>query len=436
MSVRSNSALFSSFEEHESNVRSYCRCFPTVFTKASQARMTDVAGKSYIDLLSGAGTLNYGHNNQAIVGPVVEYLKGDGVVHSLDLHTEAKARFIDAFQNHILAPRGMSYKMQFTGPTGTNAIEAAMKLARKVTGRHQIIAFSGAYHGMTLGALAATTNASKRQGAGVQLDGVTFMPFDGFLPDGIDGIAVIEAMLLTQGTGIDAPAAILLETVQGEGGLNAASAGWLRRIEAVARSIGALLIIDDIQAGNGRTGPFFSFEGMGITPDMVVLSKSLSGFGAPLSILLMAPEFDCWSPGEHNGTFRGNNLAFVGATAAIETYWMDDNFQHGVAERASLVGQTLHKMVAMLPPGSARLKGRGLFTGLECLDADLPRRLSARLFERGVIIETCGHKDQVLKILPPLNIPLEDLNKALALLLEELANDLSAAPSATLAVTV
>lgn len=421
MTLERNAALLSVFENHESNVRSYCRSFPTVFATANQARMTDTEGRSYIDLLSGAGTLNYGHNNPAIIGPVTEYLSRGGVVHSLDLHTEAKARFIEAFQTHILAPRGLSFKMQFTGPTGTNAIEAAMKLARKVTGRQQIIAFSGAYHGMTLGALAATTNASKRGGAGVRLDGVTFMPFEGFLPNDIDSIAVTEAMLSGVGSGIDAPAAILVECVQGEGGLNAASAAWMRRLEALARKIGALLIVDDIQAGNGRTGPFFSFEGMGITPDMVVLSKSLSGFGAPLALLLMDPKLDCWAPGEHNGTFRGNNLAFVGATAAIETYWRDDTFQKGVTERAALVTQSLTRMVAMLPHGAAKIKGRGLFSGLECVDVDLPGRLSAQLFKRGIIVETCGHQDQVLKLLPPLNIPLSDLRDALAQINDVLA---------------
>lgn len=218
MKVTQGLADLSVFETHESEVRSYCRSFPAVFAKGLGARMTDTGGRSYIDLLSGAGTLNYGHNNPAIIGPVVDYLTGGAVVHSLDLHTAAKERFIQVFQSHILAPRGMSYKMQFTGPTGTNAIEAALKLARKVTGREQVVAFSGAYHGMTLGALAATANRSKRQGAGTRLDGVTFMPFEGFLPDGQDSAAVAEAMLLGEGSGIDAPAAILLETVQGEGG--------------------------------------------------------------------------------------------------------------------------------------------------------------------------------------------------------------------------
>lgn len=402
------------FTEHESQVRSYCRSFPTVFANARGAIMRSVDGRDYVDLLSGAGTLNYGHNDPAIIERVVAYLQDGGVVHSLDMHTAAKAAFIRAFESVILRPRGLRYKLQFPGPTGTNAIEAALKLARKVTGRHEIAAFSNGFHGMTLGALACTANPKKREGAGRPLEGVTFFPYEDYIP-GVDSIDVIQGMLRSRSSGVEPPAAFLIETVQGEGGLNAASAAFMRRLAAFAREIGALLIVDDIQAGVGRTGSFFSFEGMGVVPDIVLLSKALSGFGAPLSLVLLDPRLDIWSPGEHNGTFRGNNLAFIGATAAIDRYWRDDAFEGAIRARAAVAHEALERIVARLPPGAARVKGRGLMTGLAFAEPEIASQAARRLFDDGIVIETCGHRDEVLKFLPPLTIPEDVFAGALAL---------------------
>jgi diaminobutyrate-2-oxoglutarate transaminase len=401
------------FERFESNVRSYCRQFPVVFSSAKGAWLTTADGRRYLDLLSGAGTLNYGHNDPAIIDRVVDYMRGDGILHSLDLHTAAKADFLTAFQSRILDPRGLSYKLQFPGPTGTNAIEAALKLARKVTGRSSVVAFTNAFHGMTMGSLATTANPAKRAGAGVSLAHTTFMPYDGFLGPSIDTMDVIAPMLSRPGSGIDKPAAILVELVQGEGGLSSAHAGWLGRLAQLAKDIGALLIVDDIQAGCGRTGRFFSFEGFGIEPDLVVLSKSLSGFGSPFSLVLIRPDLDVWRPGEHNGTFRGNNLAFVGATAAIETYWADPAFETSVQEKAALVHDGLSRIVNDLPAGTAKVKGRGLFIGIEFNDTSVARTAARHLFEEGIVIETCGVDDQVLKLLPPLTISTEELATAL-----------------------
>lgn len=406
-------ALKTVFAEKESNVRTYCRDFPTVFSTARGAVLRDMAGRDYIDLLSGAGTLNYGHNNPQILERVIAYMSDGGIVHSLDMHTAAKGAFIRTFNDIILAPRGMSYKLQFPGPTGTNAVEAALKLARKVTKRSHVVAFSNAFHGMSMGSLAATANPGKRAGAGMRLDGVTFMPYDQFIPHGVDSLEVIAAMLGV-GSGQDAPAAFIVETVQGEGGLNAASGEWLRGIAALAQQLGALLIIDDIQAGNGRTGNFFSFEDFGLQPDIIVLSKSLSGFGAPLSLVLLKPHLDQWLPGEHNGTFRGNNLAFVGAAAAIDLYWRDTRLTQDVLAKSAKVQNIFASIVNTLPPGMARVKGRGLMIGIEFRQPDLPSRLSHRLFEEGYIIETCGHSGQVLKFLPPLTIENGQMDQALA----------------------
>jgi len=401
------------FDRRESQVKSYCRRFSAVFEHADNASLLDDQGNRYIDLLAGAGTLNYGHNNPAIISPVVEYIKAGGIVHSLDLHTKAKAAFLDAFERIILWPRDMDYRVQFPGPTGTNAVEAALKLARKVTGRTNVVAFTNGYHGMTLGALAATSSSRKRAGAGTSLGQVTFLPYDGFLGENIDAAEVARLMLEKRGSGIDRPAAFLIETVQGEGGLQSCRPEWFRAIASLARRLGALLIVDDIQAGCGRTGTFFSFEPFGEIPDIVVLSKALSGFGTPLAIVLIKPEHDKWLPGEHNGTFRGNNLGFVGATSALQTYWTNSEFADAIATKASLVHARLQAIVDRLPRGYASVRGRGLMTGIAFTDPTLATLASERLYALRILLEDCGPDDEVLKLLPPLTIPLEELTVAL-----------------------
>lgn len=406
------------FNRMESNVRSYCRAFPTVFTKASNAHLEGADGRHYIDFFAGAGALNYGHNNPAIMGRVIEYMGSNGIIHSLDFHTQAKSDFLNALDQYILEPRGLKFRVQFPGPTGTNAIEAALKLARKVTGRTNVVAFTNGFHGMSLGSLAATANPSKRAGAGVPLTGISFMPFDGFLGEDIDTLTYIESMLGRVGSGIDAPAAILIETVQGEGGLNTARADWLKRLSALARKIGALFIIDDIQAGIGRTGTFFSFEALEVDPDIVVLSKSLSGFGTPMSLVLMRPEFDVWEPGEHNGTFRGNNLGFIGATAAIENFWRDGNFATAIQRKAKQVTIALDRIVAAISPGSSQRRGRGLYQGIAFGEKGLAEQIAGALFKEGMVIETCGPASEVLKLMPPLTIKDADLDTALEMIFE------------------
>ena len=285
-----------SFERMESDVRGYCRMFPTVFTTASGHLLTDETGDEYIDFFSGAGALNYGHNNPVLRERLIDYLANDGVTHSLDMATTAKRDFLETFDELILQPRGMAYKVMFPGPTGTNAVEAALKLARKVTGRTNVVAFTNGFHGMTLGSLALTGNAGKRSGAGVSLTDATHMPYCGYFGPDTDTIEVLEGYLKDSSSGLEDPAAFIVETVQAEGGVNVASREWLQRIEALAKEFCALLIVDDIQVGCGRTGPFFSFEPAGLSPDIICLSKSLSGYGLPLAITLIKPEHDQWSP--------------------------------------------------------------------------------------------------------------------------------------------
>ena len=405
------------FHAHESEARGYCRRFPTLFASASGSLLRDATGREYIDFLAGCGSLNYGHSDPDMAAALIAHIQGNGLTVGLDLHTTAKRDFIEAFHRHLLAPRGMDHRLQFTGPTGTNAVEAAMKLARKVTGRYNIISFTNGYHGVSLGALAATGNQYNRMGS--VLPGVTRMPYDGYFGPEVDTAAQIERMLDDPSSGIDAPAAFILETVQGEGGLNAASPAWLQRIAEIARRHGALLIIDDVQAGCGRTGNFFSFDGMGVMPDLVVLSKSISGFGLPMSLLLVRPAVDQWKPSEHNGTFRGNTHAFVTATVAITKFWTDDGFAREVRLRADLVTAQLKSLSALVP--GSRLKGRGMMRGLDVRTGALADAISRASFARGLIIETAGAHDEVVKFLAPLTTPIDLLMRGFALLHEATA---------------
>jgi len=404
------------FEKLESQVCSYAKSFPVVFDRAEGAALYDTDGKRYIDFLAGAGTLNYGHNNPVCKQALLDYIAGDGIAHGLDMHTRAKADFLETFQEFILAPRKMDYRIQFTGPTGTNAVEAAMKLARKVTGRHNIIAFTNGFHGVSLGAAAATGNQHHRGGCGIPLAGVTRIPYDGYLGSGLDSTRLLEKMLGDASSGVDLPAAVIIETVQGEGGLNVAGQRWLKSLEAVCRRHGILLIVDDIQAGCGRTGTFFSFEPAGISPDIVTLSKSLSGFGLPFAIVLLKPEHDQWAPGEHNGTFRGNNHAFITAKAAIEQYWKDDSFAQDVQRKGVTLSNRLARIAALGGNGVFQTKGRGMMQGLGCRNGALAGKIVRRCFEDGLVIETSGPDSEVVKILCPLVISDTDLNAGLDIL--------------------
>ena len=396
-------------DRHESAVRGYCRSFTATIDRAEGAWLTDIEGRRYLDFLAGAGALNYGHNPEPLKRRLLEYIERGGISHGLDLYTDAKETFLERLHELVLAPRGMDYRVQFPGPTGTNAVEAALKLARKVTGREGVVFFTNGFHGMTLGTLAVTGNAGKRAGAGQALHNATPMPFDGYLGPDVDTLDYFERVLADGGSGVDRPAAVVLETVQAEGGINVASDAWLQRLAALCRRHDILLIIDDIQVGCGRTGPFFSFETAGIAPDLVCLSKSLSGYGQPLSLVLIRPELDQWQPGEHNGTFRGNNLAFVTATAALETWWRDDTLTREVARKGAWVEQRLQRIADDVPGLEPAVRGRGFIQGLACGDAPAAAAIAQRCYRQGLIIETCGIDDQVLKFLAPLTISDADL---------------------------
>ncbi|MGO1766880.1 MAG: aminotransferase class III-fold pyridoxal phosphate-dependent enzyme, partial [Advenella sp.] len=244
-----------------------------------------------------------------------------------------------------------------------------------------------------------------------------FMPFDGYIGPDVDTIAYFERMLEDPSSGLDLPAAVIVETVQGEGGVNVASWRWIRELEKLCRKYDMLLIVDDIQVGCGRTGSFFSFETAGIKPDIITLSKSLSGFGLPMSLVLMKPELDVWKPGQHSGTFRGNNLAFVTAAQALDSYWTDDQFQNETRRKESIVRDWLENLVHSFPEAGFSVRGRGLIQGLVSNDKpELANKIAQQAFTHGLVIETSGAQDEVLKILPALTIEDEQLTRGLELI--------------------
>lgn len=401
------------FETLESEVRSYCRGWPAVFDRAQGSYLYDEDGHTYLDFFAGAGSLNYGHNNAVLKRALLDYLERDGIVHGLDMATTAKRAFLETFQDVVLRPRDLPYKVMFPGPTGTNAVEAALKLARKVKGREAIVSFTNAFHGMSLGSLAVTGNAFKRAGAGIPLVHGTPMPFDNYLDGQVPDFLWFERLLEDQGSGLNKPAAVIVETIQGEGGINVARAEWLRGLAELCKRRDMLLIVDDIQMGCGRTGGFFSFEDAGITPDIVTLSKSISGYGLPMSLALFKPELDIWEPGEHNGTFRGNNPAFVTATAALDTYWADGQMEKQTLARGEQIEQALVAICAEHADADATYRGRGMVWGLEFPDPARASRVCGRAFDLGLILETSGPQSEVVKLLPALTTTPDDLDEGL-----------------------
>ncbi|MGY3146512.1 diaminobutyrate-2-oxoglutarate transaminase [Bradyrhizobium sp. USDA 3397] len=413
----------------DSNVRLYSRYFPACFSRARGSFLLTEEGQRFIDFLSGAGALNYGHNNHQIKAAIRAYLASDAVIHGLDMTTPAKLAFMETFDSVILRERRLNYRFQLTGPTGANAVEAALKLARKVTGRQNIISFTRGYHGLSLGAAAATGDQFYRKASRVALSGVTFMAYDGYLGEEIDTAEYLKHVLLDSSSGIDAPAAILLETVQGEGGINVARKEWLRSIQAIAAEVGAVFIVDDIQMGCGRTGDFFSFEFAELSPDIVILSKSLSGYGLPLSMLLIKAAIDKWEPGEHTSTFRGNNLALVSATAALNIYWRSGAFSQSIYHMGTLMHHRLDT-ISRTHGRRFTVRGRGMALGFDCGTSEIAETAARKAYSRGLIIERCGPTGEVIKFFPSLTIDSETLNKGLDIFEESLAETVSQSSAA------
>lgn len=387
----------------ESNVRYYSKIFPTIFKRAKGSYLFDTSEKEYLDFFSGAGALNYGHNNLLFKEKLIYYIESDGITHSLDMMTEAKAELMKNFSELILKKRGLNYKIQFTAPTGTDTIEAALKLARKYTGRKNIISFSNSFHGMSMGSLSITP---KRNRIGIPVGYNIELPF---YRENSGHNFDLESYLKTIDKS-EYPAAIVMETVQAEGGINVASVEWLQYVAQIAVKHDILLVIDDVQVGVGRTGDFFSFERANVHPDMVCLSKSISGYGIPLSFLLIKPHLDIWEPGEHTGTFRGINLAFVTANEALLNYWCDDKF----SKQIKILSQVFReKLMQIAEPNCFSLYGLGFIYGVDVHDAEYAVRIRKKSFDNGLLFETCGPTRSIIKMIPPLTITIEELEKGL-----------------------
>lgn len=413
------------FEKYESNVRSYCRKFTDTFETAEGSVITDKKGVKHLDFFSGAGALNYGHANPEIIGPVIKYMQRGGIIHALDMHTVAKEAFIECFEQNILQPRGMDHKIMFCGPSGTNAVESALKLARKNTGRRGIFAFSGGFHGMSMGSMSVTSDRAIRNSAGVPLYNTTYLPYPSKEYVGFDTIAYMEAIMNDDHSGIDKPAAIILETVQAEGGINVAPVEFLQKLRAFCDKYGVLLITDEIQIGCWRTGPFFSFERAGIIPDMITLSKSISGGGFPMALMLVRPELDIFTPGEHNGTFRGFNPAFVGAKAAIE-FSMKNDMTEMVEHKNKLITDRLRELTEY--DGRLDVRGIGLIIGIDFsgIRDGLALECCRKCYEKGLIIELAGRRDNVLKLMPPLTTPDDLIQKGCDIIIETVKDVIAA----------
>lgn len=419
------------FEQRESDIRAYCRVYPVVFDKADNARQTDENGKQYIDFFAGAGVLNFGHNNKRMKQAIIDYLQADGVLHSLDLHTTAKRKFMERFTQVVLEPRNMPHKMQFMGPTGTNAVEAALKIARRATGRRQVVAFAHGFHGMTLGSLACTANSYFRGASGVPLENVVHYPFGCEVPCqscemgcGTEVLDQLAAQYADSSSGVEPPAAFLVEAIQAEGGVNVASKTWLQKLAKLAKSIGSLLIVDDIQVGVGRTGSFFSFDDYDIEPDVICLAKGVGGIGTPLAMNLVTPEVDRhWSPGEHTGTFRGQNLSFVAGYEAL-SYFENDELMDEVKVKTDQIRSAIDPLEKY---PQVQIRGKGMIVGLDVSSGELATDILKQCFEKGLLITACGTGGRVLKIIPPLTIPAEDLAEGLDILVTTVETVLEAA---------
>ncbi|MEX1665307.1 aspartate aminotransferase family protein [Zhongshania arctica] len=397
------------FEERESGIRAYCRVYPVVFDKATNARQTDENGKQYIDFFAGAGVLNFGHNNPRMKKAMIDYLESDGVTHSLDMHTTAKRDFMERFVKTILEPRNMPHKMQFMGPTGTNAVEAALKIARRATKRQEIAAFTHGFHGMTLGSLACTANSYFRGAAGVPLNHVSHHKFGC-----LESLEQLAAHYADPSSGIAPPAAFLVETIQAEGGVNVASKEWLHALAKLAEDVCALLIVDDIQVGCGRTGSYFSFDGMGLDPDIICLAKGVGGMGTPMALNLVKPAIDnYWSPGEHTGTFRGQSLSFVAGSEALG-YFEDNELMTEVAEKAEVMAKALAPLEKNFK--AIAVRGKGMILGLDVGSGEQAKAIVDSCFAAGLLIASCGTGGRVIKLIPPLTIPDEDLQEGLDIL--------------------
>ena len=407
-----------SFDALESNVRWYCRRWPTVFTSAAGSVITDENGVEFIDFFAGAGVMSYGHNNPLLIDVAIEHLRSGRLLHSLDTYTVEKREFLDTLQRTILAPRHLDMVVQTVGPTGATAVEAALQLAQRLTGHRAVLGFEGGYHGMSYRAASISASMEGRE-TSAHLKDFVALPFVKHVTDA--DVELLEATLRAPVKG-QRIGVVVIEPTQGEGGARPFDPAYLAALRRITRELGILVIADEIQAGVGRTGSFFAFEGSALDPDIICISKAISGLGLPMAINLVRRELDTWNPGEFSGTFRGNNLAFKTSAAMLEHYWSDATLEKNTEEFGRVTRTALQAMADSFGAGSFDVRGNGMLNGLDVVDTDLATAISRHAFERGLIVETCGRGDTIVKLLTPLTIEpalLDEGLRRLALAVEQ-----------------
>lgn len=418
--------------QFESRVLSYPRKLPFAIQSASGVWITDVEGNKYIDCLSGAGTLALGHNHPVVTKSIKQLLDSNLPMHTLDITTPLKDKFSE-FMYTLLATNCDEYCLQFCGPTGADAVEAAIKLAKQVTGRSGIVSFSGGYHGMTHGALAVTGNLAPKKGIEGLMSPVQFLPYPNAYrcAFGLSSeqsvsahITYFENFLKDVESGVVKPAAVILEVIQGEGGVNPAPIEWLKQVRRVTKELDILLIIDEVQTGFCRTGRWFAYQYADIDPDMIVMSKAIGG-GLPLAVLGIKKQYDAWQAGNHSGTFRGNQLAMATGLATLK-YLKENDMATYVTEIGAWFMSEL-KTLQQRYSRIGHIRGRGLMIGMEVIDPSLPRQtdgshpadsamaasIQQACFKHGLIIEKGGRDGTVLRLLPPLNVTKDELRQVL-----------------------
>jgi diaminobutyrate-2-oxoglutarate transaminase len=405
-------------ERFESVAQNYVRAAPIVFDKARGSELFDEKGVRYIDFHSAGGSLSHGHGDIRLTSALIDYLCNDRLLQCCDRTSLAKRRFVEAFVDTILKPFDTNYRMLFVDPAAGAAAEVAMRLARRHKNRTNMIAFTNSCHGLTEGALSVT---GKPQMRGDVLDlrrHVTFMPYCDYFGDGIDTVSYLKRLLEDSASGVELPAAVIVEVVQVQGGVNIASPEWLQALEKLCRKLGILLIADETHSGGGRTGPYFCFERAGLKPDMIIVPNSLGG-GHPMSMLLFRPELDHWRPGEQVGLFQGSGLAFTAGTELLAAWKQRSPDDFG--QRSHILDERLRNIPLAYPDRKVRVRGLGMAWGLELGVPASASVVSSWALERGLVVEPSRVKDNVLLVMPPLNIEIPVLREGLDRLGEAIA---------------
>jgi diaminobutyrate-2-oxoglutarate transaminase len=409
-------------ERYESVSQNYVRNSRIAFDKAIGSELFDESGARYIDFYSSSGTLSFGHNNSGVRDALVRYLSEDRIVQSSDKTSVAKRNFVEEFVKRVLAPRGLDYRILFTDPAAGTAAELALRLARPFKNRTNVIAFTNASHGLTDGSLSVVSkHLTRHQSLGVRANTI-FMPYCGYFGENTDTVAYLRRYLTDSASGLELPAAVIVETVQVHGGVHVASVAWLKELEKLCREFEILLIVDETHTGCGRVGPYFSFEIAGLDPDMVVVPNAIGG-GLPMSVLLLRPELDFWRPGEQVGTFQGDSLAFVAATELL-SQWSDARSKT-VERYSAMLAQELSAFAIRFPNRAVGVRGKGMIWGVDLGRPGSAAVVSAWALERGLIVEPARLRDEVLLVLPALTIDESILREGLSRLAQVVSAFLS-----------